>query len=159
MEREPEVAVCYGADPIRGGSYLHAGARSSPAAERAEGVQKAVLRDVLSTIRMLNWTPGHRVLARTPPFTIGSVLPAGPVHSAGASWDSTGHEGAYACRVAAHSQRRWDVDVRRGYLEANGVECVVHLSETPCAAMFDECSATTCCDRVSGLADACHIST
>ena len=98
MEREPEVAVCYGADPIRGGSYLHAGARSNPAAERAEGVQKAALRDVLFSIRMRN-TPGHGVLARTPPFTLGSVLPAGPVHSAGASWDSTGHEGSHASCV------------------------------------------------------------
>jgi hypothetical protein len=64
-------------------------------------------------------TPGHCVLARTPPCAIGSVLPAGPVHSAGASRDCAGHEGAYACRVAAHSQRRWDVDMCWRDLEPN----------------------------------------
>ena len=105
MKREPEVAVRYSADAIRGGSYLHAGARSRPAAERTEGVQQAVLRDVLITIGMRN-TPGHCVLAPTPPCAIGSVLPAGPVHSAGASRDCAGHEGAYACRVAADPETR-----------------------------------------------------
>ena len=105
MEREPEVAVGRSAETIRGGSYLHAGARSNPAADLAEGVQQAVLRDVLSTIRMLNCTPGQCALARTPPCAIGSVLPAGPIHAAGASRKGAGHERPNACRVATDPER------------------------------------------------------
>ena len=113
MEREPEVAVCYGADPIRGGSYLHAGARSTPPAERAEGVQKAVLRDVLITIRMCN-IPSHGVLARTPPCAICSILPTGPVHSTGASRGSKGNEGTYARCVTTYRQSTAAVNVWEG---------------------------------------------
>ena len=148
MEREPEVAVCYGADTIRGGSYLHAGARSSPAAERAECVQKAVLRDVLIAIRMLNCTPGHCVLARPPPCAIGSVLPAGPVYTTGASRDSKGHEGAYACRVAAHPARCGDADMGWHDLHADVVRARLRLPEAPGPSPFQEGAHCTRRERV-----------
>ena len=112
MEREPEVAVGRSAETIRGGSYLHAGARSSPAAERTEGVQQAVLRDVLRTIRMRN-EPGHCVLTQTPPCAVGSVLPATPVKTA-SSWDGNGHEGTYACCVTTYRQSTAAVNVWEG---------------------------------------------
>ena len=150
MEREEEVAVCRSAGTIRGGSYIITGARSSPAAYPTEGVQQAVLRDVLSTIRMLNWTPGHCVLAQTPPFAIGNVLPAGPVNTA-SSWDGKGHEGAYACRVAAHSQRRWDVDVRWSDLKPNLIRGLLYLPEPPCPAIFDEGACIPRHDRIVKL--------
>ena len=127
MERKKEVAVCRSAGTIRGGSYLKAGARSSPAAERTEGVQQAVLRDVLSTIRTWN-VPGHCVLAQTPPCAIASVLPAGPVKTA-SSWDGNGHEGTYARCVTTYRQSTAAVNVWEGRQSPSAILGIVWHSQ------------------------------
>ena len=130
MEHEPEVAVCYGADAIQGGPNPNAGARPFRPADRAEGIQQTVLRDVLRTVRVRDGQ-GHEAHTLRLPRRGGNVLPAGPACKTSTSNDGKGHEGAHACRVAADPETCGDIDVRRVDLEPNAVAAALYLPESP----------------------------